>query len=75
MVSSNLVGAGLLDHAPGKAGAGYTLSYTSTPTRWTLAATPGVQSVSGDRSFFVDETGVIRFEWGGPADGTSTPLE
>ena len=43
-------------------------------TTYTVRADP-LTPESGDRSFFADETGVIRFEKGKPAGPTSPPLQ
>jgi hypothetical protein len=40
-----------------------------------IVATPLVPSSTGVRSFFSDETGVIRFSRAGPADKDSPPLD
>jgi Tfp pilus assembly protein PilE len=67
--------AGMLHHTPGQAGDGFIVIYTGELRRWTMTATPETPGVTGDRSFFVDETGLIRFEFGAIANDTSAPLD
>lgn len=43
--------------------------------RYTLRADPVQRGVTGQRSFFVDETGVVRFDPRGAAGPASTPIE
>jgi type II secretory pathway pseudopilin PulG len=73
---TNLFDAGLLDPAvanPFKAG--YTFSYTGiTSTTYSMTANPTNPDESGNRYFFVDTTGVIRFSYTGPANASDTPL-
>lgn len=71
----DMVVAGMLHHTPGEAGDGFIVGYTGAPLRWTMTATPETPGVTGDRSFFVDETGLLRFEFGAIANVTSTPLD
>ncbi|MBI3318307.1 MAG: prepilin-type N-terminal cleavage/methylation domain-containing protein [Candidatus Omnitrophica bacterium] len=42
---------------------------------FTLAADPIQRGVTGQRSFFVDQSGAIRFDTRGPANANSTPVE
>lgn len=53
---------------------GYTYTMAGSTSTWSMTATPTVQGVTGDRSFFVDETGVIRYADGPGANASSTPL-
>jgi len=41
---------------------------------FTITAEPLTRRTTGERSFFIDETGVIRFERNGPATADSPPL-
>ncbi len=43
--------------------------------RYTLTADPVRRGVTGQRSFFIDQTGVIRFERQTPATATSQPVD
>lgn len=59
---------------------GYSFTYTAgavqnglIPT-YGLTANPVQQDQTGTRYFFTDDTGVIRQNVGGPADGTATPI-
>jgi type IV pilus assembly protein PilA len=54
---------------------GYTFLTFGVPGTQTYAFTGHPQSGSGDKWFFVDQTGVIRSNVGGAADPTSTPLQ
>jgi type IV pilus assembly protein PilA len=59
---------------------GYTLTYVSSAPNngkvltYTISASPVVPGKSGKRYFFTDQSGVIRYNSGGPATLTSTPL-
>jgi type IV pilus assembly protein PilE len=41
---------------------------------WSGTATPQQEGVTGDRYFYIDQTGVIRWALGGAAGAGSTPL-
>lgn len=41
---------------------------------WWGSAVPKSPGTSGDRYFYIDRTGVIRYSTSGPANGSSTPL-
>lgn len=70
-----LVAAGLLDHAAPTRN-GYVFESTLTPDRadWSATAAPVHSRVTGDRCFFVDSTGVVRWADGVAAVATSPPL-
>ena len=60
---------------------GYTFTYapskpggTSTYEAFTVNADPISPSVTGIRYFFVDQTNVLRFNLGGPANASSQPV-
>lgn len=42
---------------------------------WTCLANPVTPGRTGDRFFYVDQTGVIRFAEGGPANNASSPID
>ena len=44
------------------------------PTAFTVNANPVSPGQTGERYFFVDQTNVIRFALGGPANASSTPV-
>jgi prepilin-type N-terminal cleavage/methylation domain-containing protein len=46
----------------------------TTANSYAFLASPHIVGNTGDRWFYVDETGVIRMSETGPADGNSTPL-
>ena len=52
-----------------------TFFYAGTQILWICIANPNSPGRTGDRSFFSDHTGVIRFEPSGVATGTSPPLD
>ncbi len=53
----------------------YDGNYEATQYEWYLQMTPDDPGVTADRSFFADQTGVIRVNLSGPATSTSPPLE
>ena len=59
--------------------AGYRFAVTVSPDgqRFTAVATPAEYGVSGARSFFVDQTNVVRAadKKGGPASSTDAPVD
>ena len=74
---SSLEAAGYIDSVLGTGTkSGYDFTYVS-PDRntWTLAASPSAAGTTGDRGFFVDETGVIRADASGTATVASSPIE
>lgn len=50
------------------------LSYTFTKNTWEFKIGP-MTPADADRYFFVDQTGVIRFDSKGPATSTSPPIQ
>ena len=54
---------------------GYVFTYTTVPDSWNVAAAPQTAGTTGDRAFFVDASGVIRFEASGAATSASAPLD
>ena len=70
----DMFAAGLLD--PSQSPSGYLLNYTSSSSKdtWGLQADPDLPGTSGDRYFFVDHSGVIRFSLNGPATSTDEPI-
>jgi prepilin-type N-terminal cleavage/methylation domain-containing protein len=53
---------------------GYDFAVTGTTFTWNATATATDQGNSGDRSFYIDESGVIRASAGPGAGPTSTPI-
>ena len=70
---TDLFNAGMLDAAQNPAG--YTLTFNTQPFTWTISADPDVMGQTGDRGFYVDQTGVIRNEAGAPATSMSPPVD
>jgi type IV pilus assembly protein PilA len=60
---------------------GYTFTYTATPsgglnTTYTITALPSAVGITGNRGFFSDQTGVIRYSLDGTAPTpSSSPLQ
>lgn len=60
--------AGLIDPVlAGGAKSGYTLATAGTGTGYTITAVPTTVGTTGDRSFFADQTGVLRANAAGAA--------
>lgn len=53
----------------------YAFQYVGSPDGWHLSATPAVPGYTGDRSFYVDQSGVIRYSDTAPATSVSTPVD
>src|SRR5579884_3349590 len=63
------------DLASGKKG-GYTFTLTQTPQGYTVTAVPDVFNTTGRRTFYSDQTMVIRQNWGQePANASSQELK
>ena len=73
---ANLSAAGYIDSvlASGTK-SGYVFTYSGSTNTWTVSATPSTTGTTGDRGFFVDQTGVIRFAASGAATSASAPLD
>jgi len=74
---ANLNAAGYIDAvlATGtKSGYGFTYASPSANT-WSCNADPSTAGTTGDRGFFADQTGVIRFVASGAANAASPPLD
>ena len=58
-----------------KSGYDFTFAGTGTPvTSYTATAVPQTANVTGQRSFFTNETGIIRANTSGAATVSSTPI-
>jgi len=55
--------------------AGYSFAYSAGTSSYQIIAVPIVPGASGDRGFYVDTTGVIRFEATGAATSTSPHID
>ena len=56
---------------------GYQFASTEAPSpaTWSATATPITPTVTGDRYFFIDESGVIRYREGSPAGENDSAIE
>ena len=54
---------------------GYTFTFAGTPNAYTCIAAPVTVNVTGERSFFVDESGVVRFALRAVPSVASLPVE
>ena len=79
--SATSTSADLIDSVlAGGTKSGYTFTYTGATAvsgsvnSYTLTAVPVTRGTTGQRTFFTDQSGVIRFDATGTADVTSTPL-
>ena len=55
--------------------AGYVFTYTPASDAYTITGVPAVAGSTGDRGFFVDSSGVIRFEATGAATSASPHID
>jgi len=53
---------------------GYTFASVGTTSTFTITAAPVTTGTTGNRYFFSDESGVIRYNTGAPATNSSNPL-
>lgn len=62
--------------APSASKLGYevTMSMADGAVPWVMNANPAQPGTTGDRYFYIDATGVIRFSISGPADASSPPV-
>ena len=72
---ADLEAAGYLGFSEATPKAGYAFVYGRTGNAWTCSASPVTFGQEGDRSFFIDQSGVIRFADGVPAVGADPPLD
>jgi len=70
----DMMDAGIIEQK-GQGPSGYVLVFESHRSTWRLRANPEEPGTTGDTSFFVDQTGVIRFSTTGPATATSEPID
>src|SRR5688572_24963183 len=54
---------------------GYTFTYAGALNTFTVSSVPATAGTTGDRGFFVDESGVVRFAATGAATVASPPLD
>ncbi len=75
---SNIIDSVLGVAAPTKAGYGFTYAPVAgggMNTQYTLNANPSLVGMTGQRYFYSDQTGVIRYAWGAAATVASPPLQ
>ena len=75
---ADLLGGGYLDAGfddSEKSGYEFAESGTITAGAWAFTAEPLTPGTSGDRWFYVDVSGVIRFRQGGPANSSDSAIE
>ena len=75
---ANLEAVGMLDNNFAdleKAGYSFLDSVAPDSGYWAVESRPLANGVTGDRYFFVDSSGVIRFQAGAPADSTSAAVD
>lgn len=63
----NVLGAG--------AKSGYTFTFTGATNTWSCTSSPTTPGTTGDRYFFVDQSGVIRFSSTGTAASTNPAID
>ena len=71
-----LQAAGYIDSVLGNGTkSGFSFAYGVAPNTWNVTGVPTVVGTTGDRSFFVNQSGVIRGEAGGGASSASNPID
>jgi type IV pilus assembly protein PilA len=72
----NLSAAGYIDSVLGAGTkSGYVFTYAGATNTWTISGVPATAGTTGDRGFFADQSGVIRFAAAGAATSASPPLD
>jgi type IV pilus assembly protein PilA len=73
---ANLLAENYIDNILGSgAKSGYAFTFAGAVNTWTCNANPQVKGTTGDRFFFVNESGVIRFSSTGAAGPTSSAID
>ena len=73
---ANLLATGYIDSVLGAgAKSGYNFTYAGGTVTWSCNGDPQVAATTGDRGFFVDQSGVIRFSQTPPAGAGSPPID
>ena len=73
LVAVGMVDSGFADLE--KAGYSFLDSVAPDTSNWAIEGRPQVNGDTGDRYFFVDSSGVIRYQSGSPADSASTAVD
>ena len=72
----NLSAAGYIDSVRGSGtNSGYGFTFAGGTNTYTTAAAPTTAGTTGDRGFFINQTGVVRFSASGAATSASSPLD
>ena len=75
-VLTDIQDAGYIDSVLGAGTkSGYTFTYNGGTNTWNVAADPVTSGTTGDRFFFVDQTGVIRSDTTATADSGDNPID
>jgi prepilin-type N-terminal cleavage/methylation domain-containing protein len=73
---ANLSASGYIDSVLGSGTkSGYGFTYAGAANTWTTSTVPTTAGTTGDRGFFVDQSGVIRFSASGAATSASNPID
>ncbi len=73
---ANICAAGYIDSVLGVGTkSGYTFTYTGAVNTWSVAGSPATAGTTGDRYFFVDQTGVIRSNGSAAATSGDSPID
>lgn len=72
----DLLDSGLIPNYGGSAWfSAYAFQYVGNVDSWYLSASPALPGQTGDRWFYVDDSGVIRYSETGPATSASLPVD
>jgi len=72
---SDLISTGLLPAVLTSTSSPYIYTYSGSPFTWEMHADPRIPGTTADNHFFIDQSGVLRFERTGPAGATSPAVE
>jgi hypothetical protein len=73
---ANLSAATYIDSVLGSGTkSGYGFTYAGGTNTYTVSAVPTTAGTTGDRGFFVDVSGVVRFAASGAATSASSPID
>ena len=73
---TDLSGTNYIDTVLGSGSkSGYSFNYTGAATTWSVEGDPQTPGTTGDRYFFVDQSGIIRFSSTGTATAASAPID
>ena len=73
---ANLSAATYIDSVLGSGTkSGYTFTFAGGTNTWTVSGVPTTSGTTGDRGFFADQSGVIRFAASGAANSASSPID